>query len=169
MVSRFIRSKLFIIPVCILILAIGGVGLWYSLSRPTIPQTYINQTNFPVYAAKTAAGFTLRQSSINVSHPDDSTTLIKFSLVGKSNTVTLTEQAYPNIIIPDQFFAGMNQYDTLSSNLGSINLTRPGNATNGHQVAVATPNNATMIFANPKNALSNSQWTQFFNALKVIK
>jgi hypothetical protein len=169
MIKQLTTSKLLIVSVSILRFGIGGGGVWYMLSRPAIAQKYINQTNFPVYAAKTAAGFTLRKSSVNVSHPEQGTTLIKLSLVGKDNTVTLTEQAYPSIIIPDQFFAGINEYDTLSSNLGSIVLARPGNANTGHQVAVATPNNATMIFANPQKELSNNQWMQFFDALKVIK
>jgi hypothetical protein len=166
---QLLKEKRLIVCIAVLLIAIGGWSVWHVLDKPIISQRYISQVNFPVYAAKSASGLVFRQSSINVSNPEDGTTLIKFNFVGKNNTITLTEQAYPQIIIPDQFFAGINEYNNVSSSLGNIVLARPGNAQTGHQIAVAIPNNATMIFANPEHQLSAGQWQQFFNALSVSR
>lgn len=149
----------------VVIIAIWAI--WHAVTPTLIAEKYLKQLNFPVYAAKNAAGFNLESSSIAVTN-QDSDTIISFDLINRSNKVTITEQAYPEVIIPDQFFAGLNEYDDVSSNLGKIVLARPPK-NNSHQVAVATPNNVTMIFANPQKELSNDQWRQFFNSLDVVK
>jgi hypothetical protein len=86
--------------------------------------------------------------------------------------VVVTQQASPDVFsdVPQQYsrvLSSLNEYAELQTSFGAVALTHPKEL-NGSQSAVANKA-GTLLFAKPSADLSNDQWKQFFETMRIIR
>lgn len=103
---------------------------------------------------------------------DSKAQVLNFTATDSAKSITFTEQAAPSQFndIPQYYPAllnKLNQYRTLSTANGVVNLTRPTEL-KGEQEAVLTTG-GTLIFAHPDNPMTDADWRRLFNSANIVK
>lgn len=135
-----------------------------------IPKTIMQHIAYQVYIPiKDSSLWKISKESIKY---DGNQNLLSMTIMSTDNQVYITEQNTPAIFtdVPQYYPAlldKLNQYAAIQTNLGEVALTHLKEL-NGGQTAVYNLH-GTLMFARPKNNLSNTEWQQLFNSLIVIK
>ena len=125
--------------------------------QPAVPKGRLVSSDAETYVFK--------PSSV---HFDAKQGVLSYVVDTNSKPITVTQQAYPEILIFDKLVGPMAQYDEIQTKLGKVALTRPPAA--GKQVAVMSTYNGSsgiLLFAKSDNDLSKQQWQDFFTTLRV--
>lgn len=142
-----------------------GTGLFFFYPRKTlVPKNVQDQVNFQILVPeRSAANFETEKNSVKY---DKNAELLTYVIKSKDKTITISQQAYPEILIFDKLIGSLNLYGEVQTQVGKIALTRPKDL-NGGQAAVLNYNNQVLIFARPDKDLNETEWREFFNNLKV--
>ncbi len=141
-----------------------GLGLVWQLwlkPKPMLPADIRQQLNFVTYLPKTGNLVKLDKSTIKY---DKQSAVLSMVATYQNNQVTITEQAYPDVLIYDRLIGTLKQYDEVQTKTGKVALTRP-DAAGGSQVAVVSADNKTLVFVKTSKDLTKDEWLQFFNTL----
>jgi hypothetical protein len=134
-----------------------------------IPSTIKNQLNFPVLFLKNPSnGNVLEKNSIKYSLQPDGSMIFSYIVDQPDNSITISEQAYPEILIYDKLANSINPYSEVGTLYGKATLGRPKDH-GGHQVAVLKYTDSTLIFAQSRNDISDPDWRQLINSLDTVK
>lgn len=137
-----------------------------ATNTASLPTTIKQKLAMPALTPVSQAdNYTLNQDSIKY---DDKEKLLSYTLASSDNSITVTEQPYPDVLIYDKLTGAIGQYSQVDTTAGKVTLGRPKDG-GGAQVAVLNYNNQTLIFAKPQKDLSDDQWRLVFNTLEVVK
>lgn len=155
-------------PLAILaFLAIAGAvfTLINYLNKPIIPASISSQLEFsPQIVTAKPEGFVLGTQTVAY---DSTEKILTYDIAREGNTITITQQAYPEILIYEKLVNSMQVYQVIDTKAGKVSLTRPKNL-KGQQVAVLNKNNQVLLFAKPTTELNEAEWRQIFNSLKTL-
>ncbi|HEX7259984.1 MAG TPA: hypothetical protein VF272_03565 [Candidatus Saccharimonadia bacterium] len=137
-----------------------------------VPKPIKSQLNFdPILPSQKSfeigsITYTLDASSFRY---DKEAGILTYLLLVNQRKLTITQQAYPEILVYDKLVGAMHQYGEVPVKLGRVALTRPENL-KGKQTAVLSTFNGSsgvLIFISPETDLAKDQWRQLFNNLRV--
>jgi hypothetical protein len=155
--------------VLVLGLAVIFILVFQHKDKYTIPANIRSQLDFPVLFLKNPTPkYALDISTIKYAAQPDSSKVFSFILLDQSNKVTISEQAYPEVLIYDKFTNSLNPYSEVGTLYGKVTLGRPKYAA-GNQVAGFKYTDSTLIFARPQKPLSDDQWRTLINSLDIEK
>jgi len=167
------RAAVFVIGglFAIALVVFGGLWIYQNAHKPLISKDITSQVNYTLYVPppRGANKFLLDKTTIEY---DKTERKVAMTARSADNKITFTVQPQPDAFtdVPG-FYAKLlntlNPYKELSTSIGTVTLTRPQEL-NGGQTAVVNPN-GTLIFAHPDKDISDQDWQEFFNNLKVIK
>ncbi len=156
-----------VITYVILVMAIMLAGSLMIINRHktntiVVPDYIQNQLNFmPVLPKANTENFNVNQDSFKY---DPENKILSYTANGQSTAMTITEQAYPEVIIFDKFVGALGLYDEIETKVGTVSLTKPPTA-NSKQVAVLSYNNKVLVFIQAQNDLTKEQWKRVFDSL----
>lgn len=151
--------------VAILALAcIGFLYLWNRNYKPQGPPEHIlSQMDFePVLIKQNSEKYIIDKNSFKFDPADK---VLSYVIQNQQNKITITEQAYPEVIVFDKLVGSMGLYDEVQTKVGKASLTRPPNL-KGKQVAVLNYQNSVLIFAQSESDLEKQKWRIIFEALE---
>jgi hypothetical protein len=155
--------------VLVLGIAVVFILVFQHRDKYTIPADIRSRLDFPVLFLKNPTPkYTLDISTIKYAAQPDGSKVFSFVLLDQNNKVTISEQAYPEVLIYDKFTNSLNPYSEVGTLYGKVTLGRPKDAA-GHQVAGFKYTDSTLIFAQPQQPLSDNQWRTLINALDAEK
>ena len=160
------RHKIVGVAAVITLLA-ASVMIWqfWLKPHPVIPPDVQKQLNFNMLLPATNTTAKLDKSSIKY---DKESGVLSFLVNYQNSVITVTEQAYPDVLIYDRLVGTLKQYDEVQTKSGKLALTRP-DAAGGSQVGVLNVNNQTLVFIKPTIDLKNGEWQQLINTFETSK
>lgn len=156
-----------------------GIGLFGGIQLATnkklaspdtlIPKNLSDKVSFPVYVPSEKSVWNIEPSKTSY---DEQEGVLSLYLNHNNQQIILTQQATPQVFsdVPQQYskmLSSMNQYAEYQTAFGAIGLTRPKEL-NGGQAAVVNKS-GTLIFVKPNSDLSEDEWKNFFNNLRIYK
>ncbi|HSX48417.1 MAG TPA: hypothetical protein VLF41_02865 [Candidatus Nanoarchaeia archaeon] len=158
------------VPLLLLVVVIAAVVEYAHVRQTTkqniVPAQIKKQLAMPsLVPAEKFESYVLNQDSIKY---DDKQKLLSYSLTSPDNSVTVTEQPYPDVLIYEKLKNGIGQYRDIDTQAGKVTLGRPKDG-GGVQVAVLNYHDQTLVFAKPQKDLTDDQWKQLFDSLEPIK
>jgi hypothetical protein len=157
----------FSIGLLLLLPGIAGLG-WKILKQPLVPKNISNQISFTILVPK-ASDYKLIPASIRY---DASAKVLTYNIHHQQSTITLTEQATPDIIAsyPEMLskqFDMMKNKKAISTPTGTAYVAT-NQELNQKQVAAINAK-GTLLFAQPTQALDEDTWRQLFHDFQEIK
>jgi hypothetical protein len=164
------QRYLYALITIVIILIAGFVLLNISKSSAhQIPKAIKSQLSFPVlFLNKPVGALSLVEGSIKYSDQPGGSKVFSYIVSANGNRITISEQAYPEILIYDKLANSINPYSEVGTLYGKVSLGRPKNS-GGKQAAVLKYADSTLIFAQPSKDLSDDKWQQLFNSLNSVK
>ena len=162
-------GKIFIgIILLLLIFTVLGFWLWpRPAAKIVIPASISRQYNFQPLITNSSTPAQVSEVSKTLKY-DKQNKVLSFVTVVDNKHVTISEQAYPEVLVYDTLVNGFNVYSTLNLKGGEeVYLGHPGNAPSGDQAAV-TRTDSLLIFGKPDQNLSNDQWRTVFDNLVAV-
>jgi hypothetical protein len=94
--------------------------------------------------------------------------VLTFTVKAGNTSITMAEQAYPEILIFDKLVGTMRQYDEINTQVGKVSLTRPDSLRGGQTAVLSTYNGSSgvLLFARPEHDLNKENWQLLFNSLR---
>lgn len=161
--KRFVPLILLVIVVAVVV---EFVRLRQSSKQSILPASVKQQLAMPALVpTEQFKSYVLNQDSIKY---DNSQKLLSYTLTSSDNSVVITEQPYPDILIYDKLKNGIGEYKDIDTQAGKVTLGRPKDG-GGAQVGVLNYHDQTLIFAKPQKDLSDDDWLQLFNTLEQVK
>ena len=165
--KRFWSKK--ILLASIVVVLIGMIILTvviYRQRRDIIPTSIARKISFVVYWPN-SSNVVADRTSIKY---DSQKGVFSYTLNLLSVSTTVTEQATPSEFTDvsgyySAFINHLNNYDTFDSSSGTVYLTEPSN-TSGTTAIIN--HSGTLLFAHAQSKISENDWRQFFNNIKVI-
>ena len=140
-----------------------------SSDQYKIPPTIATKLSFPVLFLKNPTTvYRLDNTSIKYTSEPDGSKVFIFVVYSQKNRITISEQAYPDVLIYDKLSNSINPYSEVGTLYGKVTLGRPKDG-GGRQAAVDNYTNSTLIFAQPTSDLGDADWQQLFNNLDLVK
>ena len=160
------RHRQLVAVVTAIILIISTILFWQLWLKPEkiLPVTIEKQINFVAILPTSKDIVKVNKNSIKY---EKKSNILSVLVTYKGQTITITEQAYPDILVYEKLVGTLKQYDEIQTKIGKVALTRP-DAAGGSQVGVVNVNNQTLVFAKATKDLTKDEWKQFFNELSVV-
>jgi hypothetical protein len=162
--SKNKRKNIIVYSILILsLLLIAAIFLIFH-SQKIIPTKYAKQISFIVY-----------WPGDNESRPDkasikysSSTGVISYVDFVNTDKIVIDEQSTPSVFTDfsnyySDLIAHLNNYDSISTNVGTVYLTLP----KGVNTAISN-NHGTLLFASSSQKLSENTWRSIFNGFTAI-
>lgn len=156
----------------LIILVILGGALFFGKGDGVIPSSIKKQLNFPVIYPNNPVNTKIEPSDF--SYQKDNSTL-SISTNYKGNAIFITEQKAPSNITADPQSAnqtlGVHPYAQIQTRFGLVSLTRVFQTTSFKsqgQLGVLV-SNGTLILIHSSQQLSNSDWVDLLNSMKVVR
>lgn len=166
--TRKRTGQVFIGILLLLIFAALGFWLWPRPStKIIIPASISRQYNFQPLIANNSTPAQVTEVSKTLKY-DSQNKVLSFVTVVDNKHVTISEQAYPEVLVYDKLVNGFNVYSTLDLKVGKVYLGHPGSAPGGGQAAV-TRTDSLLIFGKPDQDLTDDQWRTVFNNLVAVQ
>lgn len=148
---------------------LGLVARNSGASDEFLPPAVASKVTFPVFMPDGEATATYDQTT--VSYQADADVLSYTAKLAGGEELYINQQPTPEsfIDIPqayDKLIASLQPYSTFDTANGRVSLTKPKEL-NGKQSAVMNAK-GTLMFIRSETDLSDSQWRQVFNNLKII-
>lgn len=181
MIMSKTKQRIIIISVVILLsvcLAAGGALLLRQKSvtdQPVISKQILAEANFTIFypagVAEDTNAWQLQKDSSNYSKQSGVLTLYAVQ-PSTGRQIVLNEQPTPGAFadVPTQYskmLTTLNEYGELQLGFGTVALTRPKEL-NGGQAAVANKA-GTLIFAKPSVNMTDDEWRDFFESLRILR
>ena len=158
------------------LLAVGAVVLKDTLdARTIISKQILEEANFSIFYPATTeesdAAWVLQKD--RTSYDKESGVLSLYvSQHSTGRQIILNEQPTPGAFadVPTQYnkmLTTLNEYNELQIGFGTVALTHPKEL-NGGQTAVANKA-GTLMFAKPSADLTDSEWRDFFEKLRLLR
>jgi hypothetical protein len=145
------------------------VLLWFILYllKPVIPSDIRHKASFPIFFPARSSSLEVDKTTISY---DDSNHGLAYTITLHGKRIVMSEQATPDTFADGPVYAYLLQksgeYDSVSTNIGKVSLTRPKEL-NGGQAAIVNPP-GTLIFGRPDKDLSKEEWKEVFGSLEKI-
>lgn len=134
-----------------------------------VPANIKSRLGFPaLFLENSARQYSVNTKSIKYAQINTDTSIFSFIIQTPNNSISITEQAYPEVLIYDKLTNSIQPYSEVGSAYGQVTLGRPKDG-GGKQAAVLKYGDATLIFAKPVHDLSDADWQYLFNSLDVVK
>jgi hypothetical protein len=160
------RTRALLAIIALGILIIVSILFIQAKDKYKIPGNIKSQLDFPVlFLKKPTDEYTLNATSIKYATQPDGSKVFSYIVLSSNNQITFSEQAYPEVLIYDKFTNSLNPYSEVGALYGKVTLGKPKDS-GGRQVAAFKYTDSTLIFAQPKNNLSDSQWQKLINSLE---
>jgi hypothetical protein len=161
-------GKILIGILVLMIFTVLGFWLWPRPStKIVIPESISRQYNFQPLIANNSSPAQVTEVSKTLKY-DTQNKVLSFITIVDNKHVTISEQAYPEVLIYDQLVNGFNVYSTLDLKAGTVYLGHPGNPPGSGQAAV-TRTDSLLIFGKPDQNLTDDQWRTVFDNLVTVK
>jgi hypothetical protein len=151
-----------------IILVVGVIAATAILLAPKspIPPSLRNQVTSTLLVPE-GGGYSLNRDSAKY---DKDKKVLTYTASYAGTKLVVSEQPTPSefVDVPevyDKVTAGMNNYQTFDSGIGTVHLTQPKQLS-GKQAAVLNTK-GTLMFVKPENALTDDQWRLWFNHIQV--
>lgn len=163
------RTKVIVsAAILILVCAMGLILFLYLKSKDNIiPQSDKKEIDFVVYWPSDSLS-NPQKSTVKY---DAKTGVLSYIDYLDSHRVVINQQATPSVFNDFSNYYStlinhLNNYETLSTNIGNVYLTLPPNSNNS-DTAVSN-NHGTLLFASSPVKLTDSEWLHLFNGFKVL-
>jgi len=164
------------ISMSIVIVAGGVFGLFKLLeSQTVISKQVLNEANFTIFyptdTIKSASSWQLQKDRTSFDKGSGVLTL-HATQASTGRQIILNQQPTPGAFtdVPTQYskmLSTLNEYNELQIGFGTIALSHPKEL-NGGQTAVANKA-GTLIFAKPSANLTDNEWKDFFQNLRILR
>jgi hypothetical protein len=152
----------------LLIFTVLGFLFWPKPSaKVVIPASISRQYNFQLLVPNNTTPAQVSEVSKTLKY-DKQNKVLSFVTVVNNKHVTISEQAYPEVLVYDKLINGFNVYSTLDLKAGKVYLGHPGNPPGSGQAAVTRTDNL-LIFGKPDQNLTDDQWRTIFDNLAPVK
>jgi hypothetical protein len=164
--SRFVPVMAILIAILLIII---GALVWLRHLHP-LPKSIRQQVNYLVFYPASDSGVAVDKSSFKY---DAAQKVLSYTVSTQNRTLTVSEQPTPDAFndVPqayDKLVQSLGEYGSFDSLFGKVSLTRPQQL-HGQQSAVMNAK-GTLLFAHPtQGELSDDEWRQLFNSLRVVK
>jgi len=176
--SKRITLRTKILIAALIVLALAGSALVLSRmfeSQTVISKQILDEANFTIFypanASKSDTAWKLLKDRTSYDTGSGVLTLY-VSQASTGKQITLNEQPTPGAFsdVPTQYskmLTTLNEYNELQIGFGTVALTHPKEL-NGGQTAVANKA-GTLIFAKPSGNLTDNEWKDFFQNLRILR
>jgi hypothetical protein len=157
-----------ILLVILVVVAIGATAYYFLRPQPVIPAAIKTQLTSTLLMPTDKTVAVIDQGSIKY---DSKIKVLTYDVQFDGVKVVISEQPTPEsfIDIADVYtkvLESMNEYKKFELAIGVIHLTRPPDL-KGKQSAVLN-SKGTLLFANPKQDLTEDQWRRFFHNIQLV-
>lgn len=167
------NMKQILIGISVAIAVLAGVfgALIYADHQRPVSSGVLKDATFTVYLpAENDETWSVDRSTVQLSKE---TQVLTMTMRSESATVVITQQATPDPFrdIPNYYeklLDKLHQYAEIQTAVGKVVLTRPDELKGG-QSAVINTSKGTLMFAHPGRDMSESEWKQYFDALRVAR
>lgn len=179
--SRAKRRVVIISAAMFLALSLGAGGsvfvLWQKriADSPVISKEILAEANFTIFypqdITENAAAWKFQKDRTSYNKESGVLTL-QVVQPSTGRRIILNEQPTPGAFadVPTQYskmLTALNEYNELQIGFGTVALTHPKEL-NGGQAAVANKS-GTLIFAKPSANLTDEEWRNFFENLRILR
>lgn len=169
-----LHKKIHWIPTLVLTGLLIGLGVIMAVhykDSPGVSRKIIKDANFSIYYPKDKKGPWVADESTIVMNTEDQ--LLSFSVRRGNNKVSMSEQPTPDSFsdapqIYQKLLDQLHQYAEIDTVVGKVTLTHPEELKGG-QSAVVNTSKGTLMFAHPEHDLTDLQWKEYFNTLRVVE
>jgi len=158
--------------IIVALLMLAGIGYVTLAPRPAAQQTGVvaipaqtsSQVEFGTYLPKSVQtkDYILDQTSYVY---DGTNKILTYKLHSDDNSLTVTQQSYPDALIFDKLVGAMGPYSDIDTRYGQATLTRPPSIKNGQTAVIKIQ--ATLLFIKSEQDISDATWRTVINALQL--
>ena len=156
------------ISVIVVVVAIAAILYYFLRPQSVIPSATKAQLTSPLLMPTDQTVAVIDRTSVKY---DPKIKMLTYDVQFEDIKVVISEQPTPEsfIDIPDVYtkmLESMNEYKKFELAIGVIHLTRPTDL-KGKQSAVVN-SKGTLLFASPKEDLTEDQWRRFFRTVDLV-
>lgn len=157
-----------VISVIVVVVAIAAILYYFLRPQSVIPSATKAQLTSPLLMPTDQTVAVIDRTSVKY---DPKIKMLTYDVQFEDIKVVISEQPTPEsfIDIPDVYtkmLESMNEYKKFELAIGVIHLTRPTDL-KGKQSAVVN-SKGTLLFASPKEDLTEDQWRRFFRTVDLV-